>query len=96
MSLLKDFMVETLHSRPFSTVQVVENGNIPQGLWKFMQLELFRIKNDTRYCVCDEAEPVMLDITSLFFRMISTIRNRKNLAHAKAPLSFVPMWKSWT
>ena len=91
MSLLKDFIVETLHSRPFSTVQVVENGNIPQGLWKFMQLELFRIKNDTCYCVCDEAEPVMLDITSLFFRMISTIRNQKNLAHAKAPLSFEPM-----
>ena len=50
----------------------------------------------TRYCVCDEAEPVMLDITSLFFRMISTIRNQQNLAYAKAPLSFVPMWKSWT
>lgn len=52
MSLLKDFMVETLHSRPFSTLQVVENGNIPQGLWKFMQLELFRIKNDTLLCLC--------------------------------------------
>ena len=90
MSLLKDFMVETIHSRPFSTVQVVENGNIPQGLWKFMQLELFRIRM-TRYCVCDEAEPVMLDITSLFFRMIPTIRNQQNLAHAKAPLSFVAM-----
>lgn len=42
----------------------------------------------TRYCVCDEAEPVMLDITSLFFRMIPTIRNQQNLAHAKAPLFF--------
>lgn len=50
----------------------------------------------THVIVFDEAEPVMLDITSLFFRMISTIRNQKNLAHAKAPLSFVPMWKSWT
>lgn len=50
----------------------------------------------TRYCVCDEAEPEMLDIKSLFFRMLSTIRNQQNLAHAKAPLSFVPMWKSWT